>query len=354
MFIIIIAIISIILLVLWVKFIKVPKLNNINFISGSLGTGKSFLTCRFGLSKFYWRVKMQNFRRKLVYYHLPLPKRFKNKIYNEEDIQFYCDIPYDFDDKNHLLKKKFKLKQFDLISSISQKKKIYHKCVAQQITKDHILRKKRFNYKSVVVFDEISVLIDQFDFDDKIVNEKLNLFFKLFRHETKGGLLIINSQSINDCHFSLKNCLNQYFYIHHKKKLLFGMLLYIQELAYSNDNSVVNVNQGDLEEKAKLKLLWVSKKYFRYYDTYTHSWLTDYCQCDNEKFNLEKNGLKSRDIWTLKLMSSIFDNVPKIELNSAQNEYIEVKKIYEKSYLLKKYKEFEKMKKEVLTNEKNS
>ena len=350
---IILAIILVVLFVLWFKFIKVPKLNNINFISGALGTGKSFMSGRYTLSKYWWRVKLQNFRRKLVYYNLIPFKMIKDKILNEEDILFYSNIPFDFEDSKRikLLRRPFKLKHFDLKESLKQKKRIYKKCVPYAIERSHVLREKRFNYKSVVLFDEISVFFDQFDFDDKIINEKLNLFFKLFRHETKGGLLIINSQSINDCHFALKNCLNQYFYIHHKKKLLFGMLLYIQELAYTNDNSTINVNQGDLEDDEKLKLLWIPKKYFHYYDSYAHSWLTDYCALNNVPFNVLDYGLKSRNIWTLKLMSSLFDNVPSDLLNAWQLKYIDTKKIYEKSYILRKYKEFKKIESEVKDNE---
>lgn len=332
-------IVCIILLYLWFKFIKVPKLTNLNFICGSIGTGKSFLTTRFGVSKYKTRVFILNLKRKLVYRNLIFVKKWKDIIINTEDILLYTDIPYDL--------KKAHIRIFDLQESMQQKKKVYRKVLfSNEIEKAHVLREKRFNYKSVVVFDEISVFFDQFDYDDKVVNEKLNNFFKLFRHETKGGLMVVNSQSVNDCHFALKNCLNQYFYIHHKKKLLFGMLLYVQELQYSNDNSVVNVNQGDIEDDAKLKLLWVSKKYFKYYDTYAHSWLTDYCKTYNFPYSNDYR-LKSRNLWTFKLMSSLFDNVPTNELNQMQIDYINTSNIYRKSYELKKWKDLEKLKNEI-------
>lgn len=342
---IVIVLLCILFIWLWFKFIKVPKLNNINFISGALGTGKSLVSFRFGEQKFRWRVFTQNCIRILYYYkvhNLILIKKWrekvKDKVLNGEDIKLYTDIPCDL--------RKLHIRQFDLKESLNQKKKVYYKVLfSEQITKEHCLREVRFNYKSIVVFDEISIFFDQFDFDDKIINEKLNNFFKLFRHETKGGMMIINSQSINDCHFALKNCLSQYFYLHHKKKLLFFMWEYIQELQYSNDNNVINVNEGDIEETAKLKLLLVPKKVFKTYDTYAHSWLTDYCEHYSLPYSVEFRN-KSRNLWTFKVMSSLFDNVPHCELNEVQLDYLKKSDIYKKSYMLKKYKDLEKLRKE--------
>lgn len=336
-------ILLIVYLVVYFKFIKVPKLNNLNFISGAIGTGKSFSTCRFAIGKYKVRVFILNLERLMLYRNLVFIPFLKKKWEEREDVLIYTDIPFDL--------RKAKIRIFDLIESRKQKKKVYKRIeYSNQILKEHCLREIRFNYKSVVVFDEISVFFDQFDFDDKVTNEKLNNFFKLFRHETKGGLMVVNSQSINDCHFALKNCLSQYFYIHHKKKLLFGMVLYLQELQYSNDNNVINVNQGDIEDNLKLKVMWISKKYFKYYDTYAHSWLTDYCSTYNYPYSVEYRG-KSRNLWTLKNITSLFDNVPKELLTNEQIKTLNISNIYRESLKLKKYKDYKKIESEVLKNE---
>lgn len=150
------------------------------------------------------------------------------------------------------------------------------------LTLDIILRKVRIPYKSVVLIDEASLLADamsgaittkdkkeRFDY----VNENLTLFIKLFGHATRGGSCFYNSQQIIDLHFAFKRCTSTYLFISKNKKYPFFCLLDVRECVHSEDGDTVNTIQQDVDVDAKP--LFVSKRYYKYYDRYYLSVLTD-------------------------------------------------------------------------------
>ena len=64
------------------------------------------------------------------------------------------------------------------------------------LTDDLLLRKKRFVYGSVIYVQEASLVADSQLIRDMDVNERLMLFNKLIGHETKGGVIIYDTQCI--------------------------------------------------------------------------------------------------------------------------------------------------------------
>lgn len=240
---------------IYFKFFKIPKLKNVVFIDGGLGCGKSFYSVSLAIK---------------------LHKRALRKWYFQK---YFCKFL-------GLFSKKYKNLQIEkplLYSNI--KLKNYEHVI---LTKELLIRDMRFNYKSVVLIDEFSLFADQQLYKNQDLNEKLQLFFKLFRHETKGGYMVVNSQSINDCHYSFKYILNDYFYIHHRIKLPFISLLAIRENVYSADNgNVINSSFEDIE--STLKKVIVLNKYYKKYDSYTYSIFTDNLETDNRLVNFIKN-----------------------------------------------------------------
>lgn len=151
-------------------------------------------------------------------------------------------------------------------------------------TKDILLRKVRIPNKSVVLLDEVSLVADSMLFNDKQVNESLQLFVKLFGHYSHGGTLIVNTQSLKDCHFSFKRCVAQYLYIYHMTKGLFFNHFEVREMLYqSDDESSTNVTNNVNEdiETSTLKI-WHLKKYMKMYDCYCYS-----CFTDNLKYQVD-------------------------------------------------------------------
>ena len=167
------------------------------------------------------------------------------------------------------------------------------------LTKEDLLREKRFAFKSVVIWSEASLIADSQNFKNTKVNNELSLFAKLIRHELHGGKLFIETQSLSDNHYSIKRVLSNYIYIYRCIKWIPFILIYkVRECVYSYDNNgVVNNFQSDVEDS--LKTLVISKSVFKKYDTYTYSKFTDDLDYDCvllSKSQLDKLDLKSDDI----------------------------------------------------------
>lgn len=231
---------------LYFKFIKHLKIGCICLVTGGVKTGKSTLSVatalrEYRLALFSWRVNK---------FFCTL---FKKKI--PEMPLFYSNVP-------------IKVKNF----------------VPLQL--EHLLRKKRFNYKSIVYLQEASLLCDSQLIKDKDLNNKLMLFFKLFGHATHGGKLIIDTQSICDTHYSLKRSLSNYIYIHHIKKLPFFIVCYVRELMHSEDNSTINVVTKDVEDD--LKKIIIPKRVWKKFDCYSLSSFTDFLVKDNQIVEVKK------------------------------------------------------------------
>lgn len=167
----------------------------------------------------------------------------------------------------------------------------------RQITPELLTRQERFAYGSVVYLSEFSLVADSTLVKDKILNERLLEFFKLFGHETKGGVCIVDTQSISDCHFSLKRCLDRHIYIYKCIKWIpFFLLLFVREERYAEDGTVVNSYNEDVEES--LQKVIIPKRVWKMFDCYTYSAMTD----DNDVSSVAYVGksLKSKDYVSFK------------------------------------------------------
>lgn len=215
------------------KHFKYPKMGSLVLVDGGVKTGKSTLAVAFTLRSYKTtlrRVKIVNWFRRL----------FKKSVLELPCI--YSNIPL--------------------------------ACDYVELTEDLILRKKRFRYGSIIYVNEASLLADSQLFRDMELNERLQLFNKLIGHETLGGRLIYDTQSVEDLHFSTKRCLSEYFYIHHLTKWVpFFLLAYVRECRYSADGSAVTVDSSDIEDS--LVRIIIPKSTWKKFDAYAFSSLTD-------------------------------------------------------------------------------
>lgn len=238
------------------KKFKVAKIGSLCLVNGGVKCGKSTLSVSIALSEYKRRVryvKISNFFRKIFHKSLlELPLLYSNVP---------LAMPY------------------------------------SPLTDELLLRKKRFVYGSVIYCQEASLVADSQLIRDMDINQRLLLFNKLIGHETKGGVLIYDTQCVNDLHYSIKRCLSNYFYIHHLTKWIpFFLVAYVEENRYSDDNSVVNVQDKDVEEK--LKRIIIPKRTWKYFDCYCYSVLTDNLDVEDRiiKNNLQTQDLKARQI----------------------------------------------------------
>lgn len=173
------------------------------------------------------------------------------------------------------------------------------------ITEDLLLRKKRFEYGSVIYVQEASLVADSQLIRDMDINERLMLFNKLIGHETKGGVIIYDTQCITDVHYSIKRCVSNYFYIHHLTKWIpFFLIAYVQECRYSDDGTTITVNTDDTE--TKLKRVILLKSTWKYFDCYCYSVLTDNLPVENTIIynNKKTKDLKARNILSFRKLKN--------------------------------------------------
>lgn len=273
---------------LYFKFFKLFKVKSIIFIDGGLGTGKSFMSVAIAIrlhrkAVFQWKVKR---------FFLGLLLIVNSKKYGAK---------YDALEKP-LLYSNIRLRNYDYV----------------KINKDLIFRHNfRFAYKSVVLFDEFSLVADQMLFRDKALNERLSLFFKLFRHETRGGYCVINSQSTSDLHYSLKYVLSDYLYLHHLSKFPLVWAFKCQEMSYCADKDggqVVNANTSDIEDN--LRIMLVLSKYRKYYDSYCYSVFTDMLPIYKiNEFNVKGANIKDSNLISFKDYMFLKENLEKKGVN---------------------------------------
>lgn len=246
---IILTIVTIIVVVLLARILKIPKYGNMILVTGGVKTGKSTLSVRLA----YKIYKKQIFRWKLY-----------NKVF--------------FPVFHKIFKKKFAggLRERPLLYS-----NIPLAIPYVPVTQELIMREVRPAYGSVIYICEASLVADSMLYKDESLNEALLLFNKLIGHETRGGYLIYDTQSVQDNHFAVKRCLNSYFYIHHTRKIPFFVLMYVREMAYSDDNNTVNAVTEDLE--SSLKLVVVPKSTWKLFDCYCYSAFTDHLRVSNRE-----------------------------------------------------------------------
>lgn len=250
---------------------KFAKIGALAVFVGGVKSGKSATSLACSLSNYkrvhrYWVIK--SYIVKLLNYVCNVfCKEQKERFKNDEEPLFYSTIP---------------LRGIPYVP----------------VTREHLLRKRRFRYKSVVFIDEASLVADSQLIQDKKVNSELLLFFKLFGHETHGGKCIVNTHCITDLHFALKRCTSQYFYIHHLSRYIpFVTISYMREERYSEDGANINAFEKDVEEDLKRCLMWTSV--FKKYDSFCFSYLTDNLPVDSDsdiRLLGRKDSLKATEI----------------------------------------------------------
>ena len=264
-------ILAIILLFIIYKVRKVPRLGALTLVNGGVKTGKTALAVHLSIryykrALFVWRIK--NFIIKVL--KKCRIKKFVNMPYAEKPL-LYSNIP---------------IGKIDYVP----------------LTNNLLQRKTRFAYKSVIFIDEMSLVADSMMYKDMDLNERLMFFHKLIGHSTRGGKLIVDTQSINDLHMSTERTLSSYIYIHHMIKLPFFCIMKIREERFSDiKGSCVNVYNEDVEDSMKTYLM--PKSVFKRYDQYAFSYLTDDLPVETKTVRVKK--LKANKILSFKKWRTI-------------------------------------------------
>lgn len=235
------------------KFLKVPS---VCLITGGIKTGKSLLSVNLSTKDYKKRYRVWWFLTHIL------------KKDREEPL-YYTNVFVTFG--NAKRKKKHKLDKN-----------------IRYITLEHLNRDIRFNYKSVIYIQECSLMADNMDFNNKIRNIDLSLFNKLIAHETRGGVLYYDTQSILDSHYSIKRVCSTYLFIQKNINFLLFHILYVREMI----NTENGVNNFDDDVETTMRKVFIPFWYHYKYDRYEFSYLTDELDNNSKKVPLH-NGLVS-------------------------------------------------------------
>lgn len=252
---ILIAIVLIAVIVLYFvyrKNFKILKVPSVCLITGGVKTGKSLLSVNLAIKDYKKRHRIWWW----------LTHVFKKDM---EEPLFYTNVEIRF-------KSIKRNKDGEYIRTHHLDKNIV------QVNLDHLMRIKRFNYKSIIYIQESSLMSDNMDWKDEGKNVELSLFNKLIAHETRGGKLYYDTQSPLDNHYSMKRVCSTYFFIQKNLNLLLFHVLYIREMI--NTENGVNNFTDDVETTTRKVLIpfWYHWKYNRY----EFSYLTDDLEKDNK------------------------------------------------------------------------
>lgn len=246
------------LLVIWFVYRKNFKrlaIACVTLITGAVKTGKSLLGVYLSQKKYkkvhrLWWIKTRIFKKKI------------------EEPLFYTNVWVTFGrgKKPHKLDKNIRL-----------------------IELKHLLRLKRFNYKSVIYIDECSLMADNMDWSNKKRNACLSMFNKLIGHETRGGYLFYDTQALEDNHYSIKRVLSNFFFIQKSKNFFFFRVLYVREMISKEIGENNFIDDLDTTTRKVLIFRW----WYNHYDRYYFSYLTDRLPRNSKKPKFYKGALVS-------------------------------------------------------------
>lgn len=236
--------------------------------TGGLGSGKTLNAVKTGtfLYKKYLRsTKIHNWLMRRINQFFIIPHNKKAIKYNEKH-------KYDIKPKMHKIwyeKEQQELPRFFSNIPVVIGKKKGKKIYCNVIEKDMLLLIiKGHNYKdgqnkaeskgaphipehSIVLLDEFPQLINQFNWNQKVVQENVNEFITFFRHYINGQL-IITAQSIDDIVCEVRRKLNTYYWLFDFHKI-FHFFYKVRICQFQSSDIVSNVNMGFIEENCKWK-----------------------------------------------------------------------------------------------------
>lgn len=249
MIVIIILIVVFVLVFVWiVKRSKKFRFDSVVMINGGVGSGKTLTAVWLAIRSY--KKSLRIWRR----------ENFIRKLFKKEELEkplLYSNIP---------------LMNIDFVL----------------LNQDLLERKVRFNFNSIVLISESSLIANSQDYKRKdlpTLNDDLTEWIKLIRHELHGtyrsilGIggtipnLIVETQSKNDNHYAFDRCITQTLFISKSFNIPFFKLQHCRDILIYE--GVENIIDDDYKQDASFKWYFIPKNIFKKYDSYSYSFLTD-------------------------------------------------------------------------------
>ncbi len=218
------------------------KYDTLVSFTGGLGSGKTFKSVETAL------VLYRKQRLKAIIYNILHPKHKK------EIPQLYSNIPL----------------------------RIGFKKYALRLKKEHLMLQERIAEGSVCLLDEVDVFANQFQYNNPaIVNTKggeengnFDEFCRFYRHYTKGGFLIFNTQATANENLTIRRRQNTVITLFHFRvwgiPIIAPSIFYtvkVRNVTLSDD--IKTVEENNAEDNMRLVIGFMPL--FRHYDTYCYS-----------------------------------------------------------------------------------
>lgn len=228
----IIVIIAVVLLWLWLK-PYIISYDTVLLFTGGLGSGKSLLSSEYAL-------KLLRKNRFKVWWHNIKPWNWRAGKRWEKPL-LYSSIPF----------------------------RVSRREWAIKLTPDHLLLQRHIVPRSVCYLDELDSFANQFDFKlDNILNG-FNEYCRLFRHYTRGGYLVTNTQASDNCVLQIRRRINTCLNLMHFKKWFFIFYtVKIRNISLSEEIKTVEDENKEDSMSTKFGILPI---FCKHYDTYCYS-----------------------------------------------------------------------------------
>lgn len=122
---------------------------------------------------------------------------------------------------------------------------------SELLTESHILLLQEIREYSVVLIDEFPQFINQFMWDQQLVQDNANEFITFFRHYI-AGYLIVNAQSENEIEVHFRRKLNQAIWCYDFKKWCFGLFYTNRMCDIALSENITTMTTTQIEENTKL------------------------------------------------------------------------------------------------------
>lgn len=208
--------------------------------TGGLGSGKSLISTQMAV-----KLLKKN-RMKVLWYNLWHRKNKKSKP------MLYSSIPL----------------------------RIRRKEWALQLRPEHLILQEKLPERCVVFLDEIDSFASQFQFKEPNIIQNFDEFCRFFRHYTKGGYLVCNTQCTDNLVLQVRRRMNTVFNLMHFKKW-FWVFYTVKVRNISISEEIKTIETEDVEDNMST-LFGFLPIFCRRYDTYCYSGRYETVPCAQE------------------------------------------------------------------------
>lgn len=246
LFIVLIIIVVIIALIFFLKQYKKIRLDNVNLISGQVGGGKT--------SSVICRIISQILRKKyFLYYNLPFTKNKK---------------------KDYIVLSSFPIGKLEKKTGKRYIRIWFKKIYCYDLDYNLLFLQHRVdNDNIIIVIDEFSDFISQFDFNLPVVKDNFDEFISKFRHYTKGnGYLFAIDQCTSSIPYQVRRRAGYAYNMLKSFKVPFLPIMTFQfrKIVISDEvSNVLDIKDNNNDNDFEKVIFFVNP--FKWYDSYCYS-----------------------------------------------------------------------------------